>query len=206
VGRKISKGAIAFARSGKYLDLGVQVLSAIGAAARQYAVEQLTGYGYKFLGGPTGDGFVAYRPPKFRGFDRFTSVSYLELTTGRSEISVYLDTAGWIVLPDDVRVAILMHELVHVRQVAGMGRCLFAMRRAFAGWRWALEVQAFREVMRVNKAFGWSTRRLVALARKRAETIRDDYALHALDPYDVRVETERALFLEAVWSTSGRCS
>lgn len=92
----------------------------------------------------------------------------------------------WPARPIKERVALLGHEMVHVRQWATYGIGGFLARYARPSWRWALEVQAYAEGLRL-RAIMRVPRRLREIAAKRtADRLWRRYALWPLSKKDAR--------------------
>jgi len=79
----------------------------------------------------------------------------------------------------DIRLqaATLWHELVHVKQWERMGQDVFVQHYAFTEGRWALEVPAYRQDLRILRHFGVSTEILDDYADERFLDLYEGYGL-----------------------------
>lgn len=153
------------------------------------ARQDLSDRGYRLVGKPS----IA-RPEWLRRWNRYT-------TTLPGVDHHHFETPELILLgegfdrkPVERQAATLRHELVHVRQAEQMGAVLFGLRYSWAGWRWALEVQAYREDVRTMRAFGVSRGGVRIWCSQRARSISAIYRLGHLKA--VERETEVALIRE----------
>ncbi len=82
------------------------------------------------------------------------------------------------------RAALLMHELVHVRQWQAFGVVNMAGKYAFQPrWRAALEIEAYAETFRAHTAMGWRRREALAYRIVCVERLAKHYGLRSVD-YD----------------------
>lgn len=73
----------------------------------------------------------------------------------------------------NIRCVILAHEMVHIRQYRRYGRVRFALGYAFSPrFRWAMEVQAYREGMTVRDHLGMRRTGVEALTERMIELYR----------------------------------
>ncbi len=87
-----------------------------------------------------------------------------------------------------------MHELVHARQWRSVGRVRFAIRYLNAQWRWAYEVEARREAIRVMAHIGAKKRIILDYIERQARGgLKKGYSLGRLDQKQVETETRRIL-------------
>jgi hypothetical protein len=116
-------------------------------------------------------------------------------TTYYKEIRV---GARWTEFSVPKRAAVLKHEIVHARQWRHYGQGSFATKYIFsARFRWAVEVQAYRESIRVYRTLG-------AVEKWLREYVKDlvpnslwkNYALKTLRKDDVYDEARRILSKE----------
>lgn len=85
------------------------------------------------------------------------------------------------------QVLTLAHELVHVRQWRKYGRARFGGRYVFSPrWRWAMEVQAYRESIRVRKVLGMGKGEAEQYAGRVAARMWTTYRLWPLSKAHVR--------------------
>jgi hypothetical protein len=85
--------------------------------------------------------------------------------------------AGWDDRPVSSRAVTMSHELVHKRQWDRLGREAFLARYITAIGRWSIEVQAYRQSIRMWKHFGKSDEWLQQAAARYAKSLYDRYYL-----------------------------
>jgi hypothetical protein len=85
----------------------------------------------------------------------------------------------WDDKPIEARAATMSHELVHKRQWDRLGREAFLARYVTAAGRWSIEVQAYRQSIRMWKHFGKSDADLRKAAEHYAESLYAKYYLEA---------------------------
>ena len=83
------------------------------------------------------------------------------------------------------------HELVHSRQWRGLGRALFGFLYAIAEWRWAIEMQAFREDVKATVQAGVNKADVLEYVEERISDL-SLYSLGRLDQEHME-ETTREL-------------
>lgn len=88
----------------------------------------------------------------------------------------------------------LGHELLHARQWRGFGRSKFRTRYMFwPRWRWAIEMQAYRESIRIMLALGYTRDDCERYAISRVSSMLSSYGLGSLRRDDVAEWTRRVL-------------
>lgn len=86
------------------------------------------------------------------------------------------------------------HEMLHARQWRGYGRNKFRTRYLFwTRWRWAIEVQAYSESVRILVALGANDETLTEYIASRSDVLWNSYALKGLRRKDVYVYTHSIL-------------
>lgn len=97
-------------------------------------------------------------------------------------------------LSDEWKSVLLAHELVHARQWRHFGRRTFRTRYLFwTRWRWAIEVQAYRESVRMLIALGASKGLIESYIDARTKSLLSNYTLSSLNLKNVRTATVKLL-------------
>jgi hypothetical protein len=86
----------------------------------------------------------------------------------------------WDKFPIKTKAETMWHEVVHVNQWDRLGIEVFVINYAVTEGRWALEVPAYRESLRVWKTFGLPNKELIKMAQRRAEDLYEGYMLHSM--------------------------
>lgn len=184
--RKLSRRLIRLAEDTRYDD---QVLKseafkdADPARLSSYVTSQLAHRFKMSLGQALGQ-FKKIKDPS-KALDMITTASNL----GRR---VLLGTE-WNKSGDVKGAAVLYHSLHHIRQVTMMGRILFFARYMLPGWRWVIEVQAYRQQVAVHRHYGASEEDCTRMCQSIASALYRDYRLRRFDEDQFLVETERIL-------------
>lgn len=93
----------------------------------------------------------------------------------------------------------LGHELCHARQWRGYGRSTFRTRYLFwPRWRWSIEMQAYRESIRVMMALRFKASTIADFIDERPDVLLDKYAIGTLDHANVRTYTQKILWETAI--------
>jgi hypothetical protein len=101
--------------------------------------------------------------------------------------------ANWNERSTAAKVRILYHELVHIRQRRRLGHGRFVWRWLRARWRWALEVAAYHETVRVMRALGDSDREIDQWITARVGKLRKSYRLRKIGSKQFSRETLKIL-------------
>ena len=76
---------------------------------------------------------------------------------------------------------VMGHEMLHARQWRAYGRNRFRTRYLFrTRWRWAVEVQAYAESLRIMVALGFSSEAIESYISTRGDVLWENYALRSL--------------------------
>jgi len=117
-------------------------------------------------------------------FSKFSTAYYKEIRLG----TTYNRKS------DEWKAVTLGHELVHSRQWRGYGRNTFRTRYILSmRWRWAIEVQAYAESVRILAALGASREEISNYIDTRPGALWDSYGLRGLRKKDVYTYTLRTL-------------
>lgn len=84
---------------------------------------------------------------------------------------------GFYMMDDRMQAATLWHELVHVRQWERLGERNFLRHYVMAEGRWALEVPAYRESLRVMRHFEMSEDGLKKAAKGQFDSLYEKYGI-----------------------------
>jgi hypothetical protein len=136
-------------------------------------------------------GYVIKPKTSFFGsrFSKMTTTYYKEIRVGD----------GWAGYTPPKKASILKHEIVHAKQWRHYGRGTFGARYIFsARFRWAMEVQAYRESVRAYRTLGAKESWLRTYATKDVPDILwQNYMLGVLRKGDVYEHTAKILLREA---------
>lgn len=86
-------------------------------------------------------------------------------------------SAKFSALPIQYQAATLWHEIVHVNQWERMGKDVFIQHYAYSEGRWALEVPAYRQSLRLVRKFGMDPSAYESYKTGRFNALYDKYAL-----------------------------
>lgn len=135
-------------------------------------------------------GYVIKQKTSFFGsrFSKMTTTYYKEIRVGD----------GWEGYSVPKKASILKHEIVHAQQWRNFGRAEFGSRYVFsARFRWAMEVQAYRESVRAYRTLGATEKWLRNYAtREVPDVLWQNYMLGLLRKGDIYEHTARILLRE----------
>lgn len=114
---------------------------------------------------------IAKKAPMKTKYARMTTAFYRQVRVGTT----------WDRKSTAAKAVTLAHELVHIRQWRHFGRIAFGSSYVFsARWRWAMEMNAYRESMRAMKILGYSKTHRKNSATTRGPSMYGTYALRGL--------------------------
>lgn len=105
---------------------------------------------------------------------------WLEMTTQLPWCT--LEESDWDEKKPPEQAATLWHELVHVYQARGLGALKFMARYADPFWRWAYEMQAYRQTVRCMLTIGYRPDQVEEVVDGVSQRLRGTYALKRLGP------------------------